>query len=385
MKKNERLAQLDHHGLRAGSPQVLGAVRLVPLLRDVAPGDLRIGSRSYGASLGIVRLDGRLDDPGLAYMSYVPHGFVVSHTSDGTAATLGASLGPAKPRCVRLHHRMVKREDTDDGSSRFRMLPLHLAMEGYLALHVRGPEILWEGYSRAAASRGLLPRTEYSVRGAYIQGLAEALRIFEIADRQVGVMVFVADALASIFVVSHPDDYRALHRSLIEDFFGEILSTYAYFHADVPLSSSPFSTGAASTLDDLAVAVARYRADLEEDASLLAAGLFTRPVVTERVRDLRPFALERFVPTFDPAEECHIGERIVRDDGTLEYMKTFRLSQAQIRRGHLLTKLAAADWNLDRAAESLGCSRKELDVRLVNAGFGHLLAAPPKVHVARGR
>jgi len=368
------LTPIAHTGLRAGAPQILGAVRLVPLLREHAPGDLRIASRSFGDSYGVVRLDGRPGGAGRAYASYVPHGLVVSHTNDGSvAAALGTSLGPGPARSVRLHHRMVKREDAG-GGGRFRMLPLHLAMEGYLALHVSGPDILWRGYSEAAASRGLLPRVERSVRGACIEGLAEALRVFEIAERQVGVMVFVAGALASVFVVSHPDDYRALHRSLLEDFFGEILRTYAYFHANVALSSAPFRVDGAASLEALEEAVARYRGELEEEAALLAAGLFERPVVTERVRALAPFVLERFLPVFDPAAECHIGERIVRADGALEYMKTFRLSQAQIRRGHLLSKLAEAEWCLDRAAERLVCSRKELEVRLVNAGFGHLLA-----------
>ncbi len=39
---------------------------------------------------------------------------------------------------------------------------------------------------------------------------------------------------------------------------------------------------------------------------------------------------------FYPNEECHIGERIVREDGTLEYLKTFRLSAAQVRRAYQL-------------------------------------------------
>jgi transcriptional regulator of acetoin/glycerol metabolism len=64
----------------------------------------------------------------------------------------------------------------------------------------------------------------------------------------------------------------------------------------------------------------------------------------------------------------------VRSDGTLEYLKTFRLSQAQIRRAYLLQTLAAAQWNLDRAAEAVGSPRDEFIRRLINAGFGELLA-----------
>lgn len=377
MKKTADV-RLSHHGLRAGAPQILGAVRLVPLLRPRAPGDLRIAARSYGDALGVVRLDGRPADAGRAYVSYVPHGLVVAHTADGSAATVGTSLGAGAPRCVRVHHRMVKREEGDDGTTRFRMLPLHLAMEGYLALHSGGPDVLFAGYAKDVAARGLLPRVERSLRAAHLHGFAEAIRVFEIADDQVGVIAFVADALAAVHVVSHPDDYRALHRTLLQDFFGEILSTYAYFHRDVPLSSTPFSLDGAVSLGDVAEAVARYRVVLEEEAALLADGLFSRPVTTEKIRDLRPFTLERFVPVFDPAAECHVGERIVRDDGTLEYMKTFRLSQAQVRRGHLLEKLAEAGWCLDRAATLLRTTRADLERRIVGAGFGALLAPSAK-------
>lgn len=376
---------LDQGGLVAGSPQTMGAVRLVPLLRHGAPGDLRIARRGYGRTIGVVGLDGRPEDPSLAYMSYVPHGFVVSHTSDGTTASLGASLGSDvfdARRFVKLHHRMVKREapsgraraakDEDDTTQRFRTLPLHLAMEGFLALQFSGPELTWNDYSEQAIRSGLSPRRERAVSGAYLQGLEDALRTFEIADDQVGVMVFVAEALASVFVLSHPDDYRRLHLSLLEDFFGELLATYAYFFPETVRSAPGFPTNVTS-IAELERAVAAVRADLREEAELLTAGLFGKKVTVEAVRTFAPFTLERFLPTFDLSEECHIGERIVRSDGTLEYMKTFRLSQAQVRRGYLLQKLAEAEWNLDAAAKLFSCTRDELVKRVVNAGFEYLL------------
>lgn len=71
--------------------------------------------------------------------------------------------------------------------------------------------------------------------------------------------------------------------------------------------------------------------------------------------------------------ECHLGERMLREDGTPEYLKTYRLSAAQVRRAYLLQQLAAAEWNLERAAESLRGTVPELTRRLVNAGFGYLL------------
>ena len=214
---------------------------------------------------------------------------------------------------------------------------------------------------------------ETSVSGAYIQGLEDALRVFEINDDQVGVMIFVADALASVFVLSHPDDYRRLHLSVLEDFFGELLANYAVLYPQSAYRSPNVAFAKATTIDDLERAVADVRRETMEEAALLTSGLFGKEVCVERIRSFAPFVLERFLPTFQLSEECHIGERIVRADGTLEYMKTFRLSQAQIRRGYLLSTLARANWDLSAAAELFACSRDDLVKRIVNADLGYLL------------
>src|SRR5690606_35292178 len=151
------------------------------------------------------------------------------------------------------------------GRNRLRFLPLQMALEGYLALHFGGPEIAWEEWARRAVAKGPSPRCEeaylgqegrgleealrvFEIRpgqlarravakglsprceevylGLEVRGLEEALRVFEIHPGQCGVMVYVADALASAFVTPHPDDYRALHPTLIEDLFGELVYVY---------------------------------------------------------------------------------------------------------------------------------------------------------------
>ena len=379
-------ATLDLHGLRIGSPQTMGAVRIVPLVRErfVAPdadraGDLRIAARDYGDSLAVVEVGGNAPaGPGLKYVSFVPHGLIVSYTTDGSPVVAqGASFGPAsetrKDRFVRVMHRMVKPERSDGATSRLRMLPLHLAMEGFLALHFNGPDILWSEYSQQAIRRGLDPRSERSVRGTWLPGLEEAVRTFEIQPAQIGVLVFIADALACAFVVPHPDDYRRLHGTLLDDFFGELLREYAILYPHAAPAHAPLDGRGVTTLDELAHQVTRVRADWHAYAELLSAGLLGRAVRVERVRTMGPFRLERFVPVFDPDLECHLGERIVRDDGTLEYMKTFRLSAAQVRRAYVLDTLAAAAWNLDDAATALHTTVAGLTQRLVSAGFGYLL------------
>ncbi len=371
-------ARLDLRGLTMGSPQVLGAIRIVPLLRETASEDIRIAKRSH-QSIDMVSVDHkRPTEPGLKYVAFVPHAYVISFREDGEpVAAMGASFGAPseekKDRFVRLTHRMVKREEDVDGTSRLRLLPHHLAMEGFLALHFRGPEILWKEYSRHAARFGLDPRIERVTRGAWLAGLGDALRTFELVPNQVGVLFFVAEALASAFVLPHPADYRELHRSVLDDFFGELLLQYAIMHPDAPSAWSRLETEGARTLDDLARAVEKTRAAWREYAELLTSGLFEREVDFELVRTMGRFRLERFLPLFDPNAECHIGERIVRDDGSLQYLKTFRLSHAQVRRAWLLKTLSEARWNLSAAASKLGSSQDELVARIKNAGLGYML------------
>jgi hypothetical protein len=367
-----RTVRLDLAGLDAAPPQVLGNVRLVPLLRREVRPDLRLARRTYEEPLGVVGLDGDEDDPDLAYASFIPHGLVASWSNDGADANLGAALGPrdGKPlgRFARLHHRMAKRED--DRALRF--LPLHLAMEGFLSLCFAGPDVVWPEYTRRAVSRGLSPRVELSRRGAFLPGLADALRIFEIHERQTGVLVFLADALASAFVVPHPDDYRALHRSLLEDFYGPLLVDYGLYYPELAPAHTAVDADAVRSLADLGAGVARMRREWADFAALLASGVLHREARAEDVYRLGPFRLERFVTDLQLHEENHIGERIVRADGTVEYLKTYRLSDAQTRRAYLLQKLHAHGWNLAKTAEALRTSVSDLVCRVEAAGFGYL-------------
>jgi hypothetical protein len=364
-------------GLRLAPSQVWGSIRLVPVLRDEVRGDLRFARRTYDDDLTIVSLKGGLMEPGLKYVSYVPHGLVMSwdnnhrqvdaafgtqlHKPEGKALKVG-------PFTVRVMHRMAHRED----KNRLRLLPLHLAMEGFLSLCFNGPEVAWSEYSQEAISRGLDPRSEWSVPGWANTAFDEALRIFEIHEQQVGVLIFHADLLLSAFIVSHPEDYRALHRALLEDFYGDLLLQYGFL-GDVPTLGLSIDDRRVSSLEDLRAAVERMRHDWAEFQGFMAGGVFGPEVTTTTVYEAGPFHLRRFVTRLVPSEENHVGELIQREDGTLEYLKTYRLSAAQTRRAYLLKQLSLADWNMERAAVSLKTTKDDLMVRLQNAGFGYLL------------
>ncbi|MEU9101540.1 hypothetical protein [Streptomyces sp. NPDC048361] len=365
------MTSLDLTGLTAGPAQVWGGIRLVPLLRAEPVAGLRLHREAYGVEdheVSIVRLDERS-----RYLSYIPHGFVADWSGEGTGAAYGTSLGEAPPSRMPLH-RLAKRRP----GSRLRFLPLHLALEGYLALHFGGPSVLWETWSREAVRSGLSPRVESACLGAEVPGLAEALRVFEIHPGQCGVLVYAADALGAAFAVPHPQDYRALHATLLQDLLGELIHQYARYGRAVEEFTARIDDRNVRDVADLrAAARAQERAWRVAHDEVMAAELYDTSYAFSRVHRMGGFDLWRFLPPFQRGGAAqHIGEVITDRKGRVAYLKTFRLSENQVRRGHLLQSLAAHDWHLGRCAEALGTTPEELTRRIRAAGFSALLKPP---------
>ncbi|GAA1296961.1 ARPP-2 domain-containing protein [Saccharothrix xinjiangensis] len=372
-------ARLDLTGLTAAPSQVWGGVRLVPLVRDEPITDLRLHAELYGDGLGVVAVDRRTE-----YWSYIPHGFVATWSGDDfPSAAYGTSLGPAgghgaPPRVpVRAHRRMARRTERDE----LRFLPLHLALEGYLALHFGGPTVVWDEWSQRAVRNGLSPREEQAYGGAEVRDLADALKLFEIHPGQCGVVVHLADALAAAFVVPHPDDYRALHATLVQDMYGEIVYQYATYGAPVPEFRARLDGAYVRSLADLRAAAGRQRAEWSRfHDGTMAAGLLDASYSVRRVHRLGNYELSRFLPAFRPRQENHIGELITDHRGRTAYLKTFRLSETQARRGHLLSGLGDHDWHLPSTAAALGLTEAQFGLRLDSAGLGFLLREDVLAH-----
>lgn len=357
-------------GLTLAPSQSWGAVRLVPLLRPHPRTDLRLFKRSYRSDVAIVSIE-----KDSHYLSYVPHGLVLSWSDENTPiASLGGQLltegkqfacGPLQ---VQLLHRMAKRE----GKNALRLLPLHLAMEGFLSLFFKGPTLAWPEYSKQALSQGLSPRMERSIGGRAIIQLEEALRLFEIHETQVGVLLFVADHLASALLVPTPEDYRALHSSLLEDFYGETFYYYGLYGAASPLEAT-LDERAIKSLADLEAAVQGMRHDWSTLHRVMAHDLLGRSLTSQKVYTAGAFSLQRFITDLSLKQSAYIGEAIVDDLAHLQYLKIYSLSASQVRRAYLLQQLAAHGWNLERTALSQGDTLEELVTRLENVGFGYLI------------
>ncbi|WP_067488044.1 hypothetical protein [Actinomadura hibisca] len=113
--------------------------------------------------------------------------------------------------------------------------------------------------------------------------------------------------------------------------------------------------------------------DAEDLLDLVEIARFAAEGSAHEVQYQREFVLSRFLPSFRLKHEGHIGEAITDRDGNVAYLKSFRLSDGQTRRGHLLSRLAAHDWHLGRTAAALGTDEATLALRLERSGFGHLL------------
>lgn len=366
---------LELTGLTPAPAQVCGSFRLVPLLRDRPCDDVRLTRHAMPPGLKVVDLPDRSK-----YVAFVPHALRLSW---------GAALGGQVQMQDTKKWRAVEQVDKlrkKDGRNALRFLPMHLALEGLLALHFAPPQIAWPELSRSFQRHGLGTRQESGVPGSLLPGYDEALRTFEIHREQVGMLVFVADALASAFVVPSPADYRPLHRTLLTDLYGDLLLRYAVLSPHVPLVQATPDFAGAGSIADLRAGLERMRRDWADYTRQFMLGDWVgRPLRTETVYKPGPLTLDRFVTDLDPAQENHIGERLRRDGGEVLYLKTFHLSAAQTRRAYLLSQLAAHEWNLLTAAQALNTTVPELVGRIEAQGFGSLISQGVRERAAKAR
>jgi hypothetical protein len=359
------LSSISLEDIELAPSQTWGAVRLVPLIRHNFREDLRLTKRNYNSVVS-VEVDRRTN-----YYSYVPHGLVLDWSDDGTpVAALGGKLSQKFEDFigVKTLSRMVQREDKNS----LRFLPSEMAMEAFLAMYFNGPNIAWREYSRQTFSDGLSPRIEHSIRGYSIADLSEALRVFEIHEDQVGVLLFVGDMLATAFIVPHPADYRALHDTLLMDAYGETFYYYGLYGQAQELKVGIVDKDI-NSLGDLRVAFDRMRHNWGEFQTVMAADLLQRSIEYHQVYQAGIFSLQRFVTDLDKNLTNYIGESIVDDRGHLQYLKIYGLSASQTRRAYLLQQLNRSQWHLEKAAIALNTTLPDLIYRIEKANLGYII------------
>jgi len=369
----ERLDLALDPGLRLGASQVWGGIRIVPVLRAEPLADIRLSRLTIRSEHGDVATSAELSD-GTHYLGYMPQGLMVTWGQGDDRPAVETALGDREVRRALAKSTPLRGLQRKLGPGALRMVPQHLALEGLLALHFGGPDIAYGCWSRAATDpRGLSPRWETVVPGEVIVDLRDALRLFERHVDQVGVLLYVADALAGVTIAGHPDDYAALHRSLILDFYARTIWHYALLPHTPPEHVVSLDAERVSSLDDLRSALASERSEWAAFRAFEASGLLGRTVRSERVRRLGDYGLHRFLTGLATDSEQHIGELIRRKDGAIAWLKTMRLDADQVRRAALIDGLARAQWSLSAAARERGVRTAALREQLVLADLGYLL------------
>ncbi|MBL8684453.1 MAG: hypothetical protein JNK05_35090 [Myxococcales bacterium] len=382
------LGSVDIAGLEPRASQVWRSVRLVPLVRTKTIHGLCLARVDERDSFTVTRLGAHTAKPDreLAFLSIVPHSFVVGW---GDEAEAELNQGAAFVResdgkwfhtrgcSVKMKLRMARRAST----KALRFAPQQLAIEGLLSLFFAGPEVVTRDWSERLMRRGLDPRVERALSGRALPALSEALRVFEVLDGQCGMLLYFADELFGAFVAPTPEDYRRTHESMVLDVFPAELLDYARYEA--PTFRAKIDAGSARTIRELRAAL-----DREELAwkqwTMFTASQLCRSAMVQHVYAMDGFRLERFVTTLERKGEHHAGERVVARDGTVAYLKTYRLSVAQARRAYLLRRLTEAHWDLDDAASKTRMTRGQFIDELIRFDFGWMLG-PKVLHELRGR
>ncbi len=359
------LETITLHNLEIAPSQIWGSIRLVPLLRKDFREDLRLAKRSYNSRVVVSVANSTF------YHSYVPHGLVLNWSDHGEAVvSLGGQLSDKSHQFdgVKVMRRMAQREDKNS----LRFLPLEMAMEGFMGMFFKEPAIAWQEYSRRSRSTGLSPRTEYSITGRSISDLSEALRVFEIHENQVGVLLFVGEMLATAFVLPHPEDYRDLHETLLTDAYGETFYYYGLYGQAQELKCT-IENQNIHNLADLRSALTKMRQEWSDVQSMMGKDLLQRPIQSQQIYQAGAFSLQRFITDLDRTRTNYIGESIVDDNGDLQYLKIYGLSAVQTRRAYLLQTLDRHDWQLENAATSLNETLPSLVKRMEKADLGYLI------------
>lgn len=355
------MTRLTFTGLKTRPGQVWGGIRLVPLVRPEPIESLRLHPAARD-SIVYEKMRG---------CWYAPHGLIAEWTGDGTAVP---AYGSALQMAATTVRRSRKPPTKLGRRTRVRFVPHRVALESYLPLTFMSPAIAWPAWRPEAFRRGL-PNVETPRRTSEdVTGLREALRVFEIYPGQCGVLVYTADALAGALVTPHPDDYRALHATLIEDHYSELIYRYALTHRAVGEFAARVDESTVATVEDLRERVATVEAEWAAfHDETMAAGLIGAASRFHEQYRMGEYALHGFRPADLMRPEGHVGEAITHEDGTLAYLRSYRLSETQLRRARLLDALAEHQWHLEATAASLRLEPGALAARIHQAGFGELL------------
>jgi hypothetical protein len=185
-------------------------------------------------------------------------------------------------------------------------------------------------------------------------------------------LLFTGEMLATAFIVPHPADYRALHETLLTDAYGETFYYYGLYGQAEELNLT-IDDRSIENLADLGMALDRMRQEWRDFQSIMAADFLDRSIQSQQIYQAGAFSLQRFITDLDKNLTNYIGETIVDERGSLQYLKIYGLSAVQTRRAYLLQQLDRYQWHLETAATALGQTLPDLIYRIEKADLGYII------------
>ena len=381
----------DFSDMIFGPSQVWGAVRLIPLLREQPIEGLRLSNRIYHNDVTVVGQGKR------NYISYIPNGIILDWNNGSPIGAYGTQIEQQAKKAQARDHNHLQIEDIKIGlqnkvlkrehSRRMRLLPLHLTLDGLLGQLSKQPSVAWSDY-RPQAVGGCAPyvRTQ-SISSWGISGLRGALERFEIHPMQTGVLLFIEDAFVNAFVVSHHDDYRPLHQTIIRDVFCDIFWHYGQYYTKVPAFSCQLDHEKISSLTELKNQYLHQENLWRSFRADMAGELLSKTLFVDEIYKKHGFSIERFfaapsaetddfhtaLSQLSHKEANHIGECIRHKSGRIAYLKTYRLNNSQSQRLRVLSQLQRYNWNIHEAAEDWNITHYQFRSRMVQVGLRYML------------
>lgn len=208
------------------------------------------------------------------------------------------------------------------------------------------------------------------------KSLVNLVEQFELAENQVGAMLFLNDRLYATLILPDPVSYRQVHPMLLTHVFGEI---YWWQELSGPAYLEQVSLKAADVADlsELKSALNRKEQEANEVLDLYrdleGAGFMFRPMVSLKTEAGPRLEAAYFTSRPGYLEDGFVGEWIVDGSGRTCFFKSILMDKYLRRQVPLLMKMEQAGWRIKKLMDQEGWNQMQLERACTEAACEYLL------------
>ena len=311
------LNNLTLRGLELAPSQVCGAIRLVPVLRQNVRSDLRLAQQRYNENWRWLRSTAgtgsriRRHTTRMCHTAWCCRGrlrpayFRLRHTNSiSCPAWQTGELGEVQHPPDAPHGKTGTRQQSTPVSAPppcyGRLLVAVLRRAGYRVERILPPR----ARARAVAPLGKLVRRAIHCR---TRGSPARVRDTRGASGRSGLC---RGSACFAYVVPCPEDYRALHAGLLEDFYGELLYQYALLYDTTYPVKVTLDAKSIANLTQLRAALTQVRSEWAAYHCLMAGNLLGRDVQSSRVYQLGRSRCSASFPTWTRSRKTISARRL---------------------------------------------------------------------------